>query len=60
MENQISEVNLKPCFISTLLFTLFVVLLYISVQLSTELDQVSEMVVTINIIDKTSLDYSAE
>ena len=42
MENQISEVNSKPCFISPLLLLLIVILVCISFQLSTELSQVRE------------------
>ena len=43
MENQTSEVTLKACFVSTLLLLLIAVLVYISVQLSNELNQVSQV-----------------
>ena len=48
MDNQIS---VNPSCISTLLFIFIVVLLYISWEISTELNQVSKMI-TINFIDK--------
>ena len=48
MDNQIS---VNPSCISTLLFIFIVVMVYISWEISTELNQVSKMI-TINFIDK--------
>ena len=59
MDTELSLVNLNPGFISSLLLMFIIALVSISAQLSTELNQVMELLV-INFIDKPSLDYSAD